>query len=180
MQFRYHANVTLGALRRWLIVQCYDSLAVGALWLAAMLWLRVPWAPFWALTAAALQFIPHFGLLLALLGSAMAMFYAGAPLESWFRLLGAYAVIATFDALLLQPLLMRRRNRVPFWASVLTPIVLGIVFPFWGVLAAAPLLAVIYAYCGTPNLETPTLEQQFSGEGKGIVLPPEKPTGKDT
>jgi predicted PurR-regulated permease PerM len=35
---------------------------------------------------------------------------------------------------------------VPVWASILAPIVLGIVIPFWGVLLAPPLLAVVYAY----------------------------------
>ena len=179
MQFQYHANLTLGALRRWLIGQCYDSLVVSGLWLAAMLWLRVPWAPFWALAAGALLFIPHFGLLLSLAGPAMAMLYAGAPLGSWFWLLGAYAAIATLDGLLLQPLLMHRQNRVPFWASVLTPLVLGIVFPFWGVLLAAPLLAVIYAYRGAPKRKTPIREQQFSSQGEGIVLPPENRPGGD-
>jgi len=32
------------------------------------------------------------------------------------------------------------------WASILAPIVLGFVIPFWGVLLAPPLLAVVYAY----------------------------------
>jgi hypothetical protein len=41
---------------------------------------------------------------------------------------------------------MKRTARVPIWASLLTPIVLGIIIPFWGVLISAPLLAVIYAY----------------------------------
>jgi hypothetical protein len=41
---------------------------------------------------------------------------------------------------------MKRAVRVPIWASILTPIVLGIVIPFWGVLISAPLLAVVYAY----------------------------------
>jgi predicted PurR-regulated permease PerM len=35
---------------------------------------------------------------------------------------------------------------VPIWASILAPIVLGMIFSFWGVLLAAPLLAVVYAY----------------------------------
>jgi predicted PurR-regulated permease PerM len=35
---------------------------------------------------------------------------------------------------------------VPIWASILVPIVLGIVIPFWGVLLAPPLLAIIYAF----------------------------------
>ncbi len=173
MQFQYHANLTFGALRRWLIAQCYDSLLVGGLWLAALLWLHVPWALFWALLAAGLQFVPHFGPLLSLAGPAMAMLFSGAPLERWFWLLGAYAAIAMIDGLLLQPLLMHRQNRVPFWASVLTPLVLGIVFPFWGVLLAGPLLAVIYAYRGTPKRESPLQEQQFSSPPEGIILPPE-------
>jgi hypothetical protein len=74
---------------------------------------------------------------------------------------------------------MHRQNRVPFWASVLTPLVLGIVFPFWGVLLAAPLLAVIYAYRGAPKRKTPVREQQFSGQGEGIILPPENRPGGD-
>jgi predicted PurR-regulated permease PerM len=41
---------------------------------------------------------------------------------------------------------MRRTAKVPVWASVLAPIVLGVLWPFWGVLVAAPLLAVFYAY----------------------------------
>jgi len=173
MQFQHHANLTLGALRRWLIAQCYDSLLVGCLWLAALLWLRVPGAPFWAFMAAALQFIPHFGPLLALAGPAMAMLFSRAPLERWLWLLAAYAAIVMLDGLLLQPLLMHRQTRVPFWASVLTPLVLGIVFPFWGVLFAAPLLAIIYAYRGVPKQKKPPQEQQFSSPPEGIVLPPE-------
>ena len=136
MQFQYHANLTLTALRRWLIAQCYDSLMVSALWFAALTWLKVPWAPFWALLAGALQFIPHFGPLLTLLGPAMAMLVTSAPWQRWFWLLGAYAVIAIVDGLVLQPYLMHRQNRVPFWASLLTPIVLGIVVPVLGSLLA--------------------------------------------
>jgi len=50
------------------------------------------------------------------------------------------------DGFFLQPYLMKRAARVPIWASLLTPIVLGILIPFWGVLLSAPLLAVVYAY----------------------------------
>jgi hypothetical protein len=41
---------------------------------------------------------------------------------------------------------MRRVAKVPMWASIFVPILLGIVFPLWGVLLAPPLLAVLYAY----------------------------------
>ena len=57
-----------------------------------------------------------------------------------------YAVVVVVDGLVLQPYLMKRAARVPMWASILTPIVLGLFLSFWGVLLAAPLLAVVYAY----------------------------------
>jgi predicted PurR-regulated permease PerM len=177
MQFHYQAQRTLGALRRWFFAQCLDSLLVSALWLASLRWLHVPWPWFWALVAGALQFIPHFGPPLALLGPALAMLVSGAPLGRWLQLLGAYAVIAALDALALQPLLMHRANRVPLWASVLMPVLLGIVLPFWGVLLAPPLLAVIYAHRAVTAREAPTAvaEQKFTSNDPGVVLPPEKP-----
>lgn len=173
MQLQYHANLTFGALRGWLKAQCYDSLLVGGLWLAALLWLKVPGAPFWALLAGAVQFIPHFGPILALVGPALALLFSGAQWERWLWLLGAYAVIAVMDGLVLQPYLMHRQNRVPLWASLLCPLVLGLILPFWGVLLAPPLLAVFYAYRRAPKRETPVPDQQFSNQGEGIVLPPE-------
>jgi predicted PurR-regulated permease PerM len=178
MQFQYHANLTLGALRRWLVAQCYECLIVSALWLVALLWLDVPWALFWALLAGVLQVIPHFGPLLALFGPAMTMLFTGARLERWLWFLGLYAAIAIVDGLLLQPVLMRRQNRVPFWASLLTPLLLGILIPFWGVLLAPPLLAVVYAYRGASKPAATIREQQFSSQSEGIILPPESQSEK--
>jgi len=41
---------------------------------------------------------------------------------------------------------MKRTTRVPIWATIFGPIVLGLAIPFWGVLLAPPLLAVIFAF----------------------------------
>jgi len=57
-----------------------------------------------------------------------------------------FAVVMVVDGLLLQPLLMKLTAKVPFWASLIAPIIFGIIIPFWGVLIAPPLLAVIYAF----------------------------------
>lgn len=167
MDARYHFQTTFGALRQWFIAQCYDSLAVGLLWLVALLVLRVPWAPFWALLGAAFQFIPNFGPMLTLIGPSLALLFKGAGWEQFVWLGVAFAAIAVIDGLVLQPYLMRRHNRVPIWASILAPIVLGIALPFWGVLLAPPLLAVIYAYRGKKPAEVVR-------SGEGIVLPPDK------
>ena len=37
-----------------------------------------------------------------------------------------YAVVAVTEGLVFQPLFMKRRALVPVWASVLTPLVLGL------------------------------------------------------
>jgi predicted PurR-regulated permease PerM len=50
------------------------------------------------------------------------------------------------DGLFLQPYLMKRTAKVPFWAALFAPIILGIIIPFWGVLLAPPLLAVVFAF----------------------------------
>ena len=141
-----HLRITGGALKNWAIAQLQDSLAVGLLWWLGLHWLRVPWAPFWAVLAAALQIVPHIGPVLSLLGPVLAAWiHWGGPGHSLYVLM-LYAAIVVVDGFFLQPYIMKRTARVPIWASILAPIALGIIFPFWGVLISAPLLAVTYAY----------------------------------
>src|SRR5512140_3040118 len=77
MDFRNHLQTPGGALKRWLVAQAQDSLAVGAMWLIGLLIIRVPWAPLWAVLAAVLQFIPHLGPVMALCGPAVAAAVSG-------------------------------------------------------------------------------------------------------
>jgi predicted PurR-regulated permease PerM len=145
MDWREHLRITGGALHRWIVAQTYDALIVGALWYIGLSIIHVPWAPLWALLGAILQFVPNIGPVLALIGPAFAALVSDGGMRTLYVLI-LYAVIVVVDGLVLQPLLQKRMNRVPIWASLLTPIVLGILIPFWGVLIAAPLLAVLYAY----------------------------------
>ena len=146
MDIEDHLRVTGGALKNWAVAQLQDSLAVGVLWLIGLYILHVPLAPLWALLAAVLQMVPHLGPILGMLGPVLA---ATIKWMDWKHPLGVlvlYAIIVVVDGLLLQPYIMRRTAKVPIWASILAPIVLGVLWPFWGVLVAAPLLAVVYAY----------------------------------
>src|SRR5882762_9693815 len=133
MDIGEHARVIGGALKNWAIAQLQDSLAVGFLWWLGLYLLKVPWAPFWAVLAAALQIVPHIGPVLSLLGPVLASWIHWRSLEHSFYVLMLYAGIVVVDGFFLQP-------------SILTPIVLGVIIPFWGVLISAPLLAVVYAY----------------------------------
>jgi len=141
-----HFRITSGALKNWLIAQLQDSIAVGLLWLIGLYVLKVPWAPLWALLAATLQVVPHLGPVLGVIGPVLAATFRWGDWEHPLYVLMLYAGIAVVDGFLLQPYIMKRVAKVPIWASLLTPIVLGILIPFWGVLLAPPLLAVVYAY----------------------------------
>jgi len=125
-----------------------QAVSVVAVSLNNLLILRVPLAFVWAIIGGACQFIPNFGPLIAVIGPALSTLFASQS-DAMMHLLYVfmlYAIIAVIDGLVLQPYLMKRSNKVPIWASILTPIVLGIIIPFWGVLLAPPLLAVFYAY----------------------------------
>ena len=145
MQFSRHVHITGGALRDWFVAQCYDSICVGLLWWGGLSFLHVPWAPFWALLAALFQFIPHFGPVLTFVGPALAAILGGG-LDMFLWVLGLYGAIVLADGLVLQPLILRRTAKVPIWASLTVPILLSLMLGFWGLLLAAPLLAVIFAY----------------------------------
>lgn len=146
MEFRSHIQLTGRALGRWFLAQCLDSVCVAFLWLIGLLIIGVPWAPFWAFLAAGFHFIPHFGPLLSLLGPLCAALIEGLGWMGLLKLLCVYAIIMVVDGFVLQPLIMRRTAKVPFWASLFVPLVFGYFFSFWGVLLAAPALAVFYAF----------------------------------
>ncbi|HVZ60520.1 MAG TPA: AI-2E family transporter [Terriglobales bacterium] len=145
MDLRQHLHLTGEALKRWLIAQTLDAVCVGIFWLVGLWIIGVPWAPLWALLGALFQYIPNFGPVLSLIGPAIAAALSGGGVRFLYVLM-LYGILAVLDGLVIQPYLLRRTARVPIWASILAPIVLGMIFSFWGVLVAAPLLAVIYAY----------------------------------
>lgn len=146
MEPREHIRLTTGALKNWFIAQCQDSLVVGILWFIGLHLLHIPLALLWAILAAFLQFIPHLGPVLGLIGPVLAAAISWHDWRHPFYVLLLYVGIVVVDGLLLQPYVMKRTARVPIWASIIVPIVLGFVIPFWGVLLAPPLLAVVYAY----------------------------------
>lgn len=145
MEFEDHFRTAGSALHRWFIAQTYDALLVAGIWLVGLWIIHVPWAPLWALLAFAFQYIPHFGPILSLLGPAFAAVTSGGGMRLVYVLI-LYVVIAVTDGLVLQPYIMKRTVKVPIWASILAPLVLGFFFNFIGVLVSAPLLAVIYTF----------------------------------
>ncbi|HWX54152.1 MAG TPA: AI-2E family transporter [Verrucomicrobiae bacterium] len=149
---RDHARTTGSALKNWFVAQCYDSLAVMLIWLVGLKIIGVPWAPLWALIAGLLQFIPHFGPPVAVIFPALVGLFSSNHM-GFFYVLILFAFVMVTDGFLLQPYFMKRRARVPFWASLFTPIALALLIPFWwALLLAPPLLAIAFAYWHQRNL----------------------------
>jgi predicted PurR-regulated permease PerM len=141
-----HLRTAGNAVLNWWRAASIQALCDAVLWLIGLLLLHVPLAPAWALVAGLMAFVPNIGGVIALIGPTLSILFTGKDLERLAFLLGLYACIVLIDQLLLQPWLMKRTARVPVWASIVVPIVLGIVIPFWGVLLAPPLLAIVYAF----------------------------------
>jgi predicted PurR-regulated permease PerM len=152
-------GVTAGkALVNWWRAMSIDALCIAVLWLIGLLLLRVPLAPAWALIAGLMAFVPNIGGVIALIGPSFSILFSGHDEIRFWYLLGLYAVVVVIEQLILQPMIMKKTTRVPIWASILVPIVLGIVIPFWGVLLAPPLLAVVYAFRKPKQISPPPSE----------------------
>jgi predicted PurR-regulated permease PerM len=146
MDLSSHLRITGTALKNWFIAQTMDALAVGVLWLVGLLIVGIPWAPLWALLGGLFQYVPNIGPALSLIGPVVAGALSGNP-ERGLYVLIVYAIIVVIDGLILQPYFMKRTSKVPIWASLLMPFAMWLLLPvWWGVVIAAPLLAVVYAY----------------------------------
>ena len=133
------------ALVNWWRAATLDALIVGCLWLIGLEVIHVPLAPLWAILGGMLQIIPTYGGMIALLGPVFSVAVTGHDEWRLGMVLGLYGVIVLLEGLVIGPYVLHRTTRVPWWAAFFGPIVLGIMIPFWGVLLAPPLLAVIFA-----------------------------------
>jgi len=144
--FNAHIRTAGDALFNWWKAVTIEALCVAVIWWVGLFFIHVPLAPLWAIIGGLMTFIPNVGGVITVIFPVLTVLFTG---HDYFRLalvLGLYAVIVVVDQLVLQPLLMKRMNRVPVLVSIFVPILLGIVIPFWGVLLAPPLLAILYAF----------------------------------
>ncbi|HTV05448.1 MAG TPA: AI-2E family transporter [Acidobacteriaceae bacterium] len=141
-----HVRTAADALFNWWKAVTIEALCVALLWWIGLLLLHVPLAPVWALIGGLMTFVPHFGGVITVIFPVMAVLFSGHDMYRLGLVLGLYALIVVIDQLVLQPILLKRANRVPVWATICVPILLGFVIPFWGVLLGPPLLAVVYAF----------------------------------
>lgn len=122
------------------------AVCVGLIWWIGLLLMHVPLAGVWGLLGGLLTFVPNFGGAITVIFPVLAVLFTGHDFYRLGLVLGLYALTVVVDQFVLQPLLLKKVSRVPIWASIVVPIALAFVIPFWGVLLAPPLLAVFYAF----------------------------------
>jgi len=144
--FKAHARTAAVALFNWWKAVSIEALCVALMWWLGLLLLHVPLAPVWALIGGLMTFVPNFGGVITVIFPVLMVLFSGHDMYRLGLVLGLYALIVVVDQLALQPILLKRANRVPIWASIFIPILMGILIPFWGVLLGPPLLAVVYAF----------------------------------
>jgi predicted PurR-regulated permease PerM len=141
-----HARTAANALFNWWKAVTIEAFCVALMWWIGLMLLHVPLAPVWALIGGLMTFVPNFGGVITVIFPVLMVLFSGHDIYRLGLVLGLYAVIVVVDQLVLQPYLLKRTNRIPIWASILVPILLGFIIPFWGVLLGPPLLAVVYAF----------------------------------
>jgi predicted PurR-regulated permease PerM len=141
-----HIKTAGRALLGWWQATTLDALIVGGIWFVGLELIGVAFAPMWAILGALLQFIPMYGGMIAVIGPVLAVAFSGHDEYRLGFVLGLYGLIAVLEGLVIGPYILHRTTRVPWWAAFFGPIVLGILIPFWGVLLAPPLLAVVFAF----------------------------------
>lgn len=126
----------------WVVGQLKVAAIVTVLYLAGFAIARVPWWPLVALACGALQLVPIVGPTIGLL-IAEAVAYFGAPnTYVWVWVLAAFVVIQALESFVLTPRILGRKLQLHPLAVFAAAIVGGIAFGPFGVVFAAPLLAI--------------------------------------
>lgn len=134
-------SATATTLRRWLVAQLIAMLVIGTVTTVVLLLLDIRGAVALGIIAGLLEFIPYAGPILSA-APAVAMALLDSPEKALYVVL-AYTAIQQLEGLVLQPLLMKERLKLPPVLTILGQALFSIVFGFLGLLLAVPLLATV-------------------------------------
>ncbi|MGH7200668.1 MAG: AI-2E family transporter, partial [Planctomycetaceae bacterium] len=128
-------------LRWWILGRLFSMAVLGILVGVGLGLLSVPMALTLALIAAALEFIPTIGPILASLPAILIAFMQG-PQQALYVVL-LYLAVQTVESYLLTPLVERQSVRLPPVMTILVMTLFGVLWGVLGVLVAAPATAAM-------------------------------------
>ena len=134
-------------IQRFLLVQVFTSVVVGAATWSVLAWMDVPQAAVWAIAAGLFNSIPYFGPVIVSGGLfVVGMVQSGDPAAAA-RMSGATLVITSLEGWLLNPVLMGKAERMHVVVVFVGVLVWTWLWGAWGTILAVPMMVVVKAVC---------------------------------
>ncbi|MEP6684451.1 MAG: AI-2E family transporter [Parafilimonas sp.] len=130
-----------GILRKWLKGQIFGFFFIAVLTGIGLIILGMPLVFTLALIAGLLNFIPNFGPVIALIPGVLIGLTQGVSTAVYVACL--YTLIQIIQSAVTQPLIQKKMISVPPALLIIAQVAMGALAGFWGVLLAAPILAII-------------------------------------
>ena len=127
-------------LRGWLVGKVLSGIAIGAATWTGLQLLGIPLALILSVLAGVFSFIPNFGPVISVIPALLLGFMISPALALYVGLL--YLVIQIVETYLLTPWLAQKTADLPPALTLVTQILLGVLFGGMGVIMAAPVTAV--------------------------------------
>jgi predicted PurR-regulated permease PerM len=132
-------EATAATLRGWLVGKVLSAVAIGVATWTGLELMGIPLALILSVLAALLSFIPNFGPILAMVPAMLLGLMQSTSVMLYVGLL--YLVIQIVETYLLTPWLAHRTANLPPALTIVTQILLGVLFGGMGVIMAAPVTA---------------------------------------
>lgn len=128
-------------LKGWLKVQLIGMVFIGIATAIGLMIVGIPMVLTLALIAAIFNFIPNFGMLLALIPAVLIGLTHG--MGTALVIVCIYTFIQFLQNAIQQPLVQTKMINIPPALSITSQIALGLLVGFWGILLATPVLIIL-------------------------------------
>lgn len=132
------------ALSSWIVARLFSMVAVGLLTFFGLLLIGMPQAFFLALLAGLLSFVPNIGPIVAVVPAALVAVLQSPLLLLYVIIL--YIVVQTVESYFITPFVQQRVVATPPAILISTQVIFGVLFGIMGLILAAPVLAIVFAF----------------------------------
>ncbi len=138
-------------LRWWLLGQCFSMLILGCSVFVGLTLMRIPYATFFALTTAAMTFIPNLGPMFAFVPIALVTLVEDPAKLIYVGIF--YTIVQSVEGFFLTPMIHRKIITIPPVLIISVQVLLYHLVGFLGVLLAMPIVACAVVLVKTLYLE---------------------------
>ncbi len=134
-------------IQRYLLVQIFTSILVGAVSWLAFLWIGLEHAAIWGIAAGVFNTVPYVGPVIVSGGTALVAFLQFGTIGMALMVAGISLVITSIEGYLLTPWLIGRASRMNAVVVFVSVLFWGWLWGVWGLLLGMPIIMIIKAVC---------------------------------